>query len=300
MSDGTLCIAAAQYPVEFLGHWQRLQDKLTHWVEQAVEQGAQLLVFPEYSSMELASLFGPEVQRNLALQLEALQDCLEPYRELHRRLASLHGVYILAGSFPVRLADSSYRNRAYLFGPSGAFAWQDKLMMTRFESEQWQISPGQTLNVFHTRYGVWGINICYDSEFPALARAQVEAGAQLLLVPSCTETMAGYWRVRIGSQARALENQCLSVQAALIGQAAWSEAVDINNGAAAIYAPPDHGMPADGVLAIGELNVPQWVIQRVDLAQVAQLRQNGSVLNWRDWSICQQRVQASSVHTIAL
>ena len=58
-----------------------------------------------------------------------------------------------------------------------------------------------------------------------LARACVEAGAEVLLVPSCTDTLHGYWRVRIGAQGRALEGQCYAVHSPTVGEAAWSPAV---------------------------------------------------------------------------
>ena len=118
---------------------------------------------------------------------------------------------------------------------------------------------------------------------PLIARRQVEMGADLILVPSCTDTLAGYWRVRIGSQARALENQCYVVQSSTVGAAPWSPAVDVNVGAAAIYTPVDRGFPDDGVLAAGTLDAAQWVYGDVDLAAIANVRRNGQVFNYRDW-----------------
>jgi len=59
--------------------------------------------------------------------------------------------------------------------------------------------------------------------------------------------------------------------------------VDINVGAAAVYGPPDHGFPADGVLAQGRLNQPAWVLADLDLDKVAQVRREGQVLNYRHW-----------------
>jgi len=58
-------LAAAQYPIDRLLTWQAYKSKLVRWVESAAREGAQLLVFPEYGGMELASLFGPEVERDL-------------------------------------------------------------------------------------------------------------------------------------------------------------------------------------------------------------------------------------------
>lgn len=283
MTTRPLRLAAAQYDIGFLESWSAYQAKAGRWVEEAVDQEAQLLLFPEYFSMELASLFPEGVYKSLSKQLEALQSLLSDFLGLYAGQAKRHGVYILAGSFPVRQADGHYRNRAHLFRPDGSSDYQDKLQMTRFENEHWLISAGNELKVLETDFGKIGVNICYDSEFPMIARKQVEAGADLILVPSCTDTLAGYNRVRIGCQARALENQCYVVQSPTVGNAPWSEAVDVNVGAAAVYTPVDYGYPDNGILAIGELNRAQWVYADIDLGSIARIRETGQVFNYRDW-----------------
>jgi len=281
-------LAAAQYPVSYQANWANYEVKLEGWVGSAASNGANLLVFPEYAPMELASLFALEVQRDVRLQLPALQDLLEDYLKLHSRLALEHGVYMVAGSYPVRVAardfGSVYVNRAYFFAPSGAFNFQDKLIMTRFEREDWGVSSGAGLKVFHTSHGVLGILICYDCEFPQLSRKLVEAGADLIVVPSCTDTLTGYHRVQVGGRARALENQCFTVQAPLIGTSDWCETIDVCLGAAGIYTPIDAGYPEDGVLARGELNVPGWVYADLELGALQDTRANGQVLNYRHWT----------------
>ena len=276
-------VAAAQYPVEFLGRWEKFEHKITTMVGEAVAEGAQLLLFPEYACMELASLFSPTIYRSLSGQLAAMQSLLTDFIALHSRLAQAYAVTIVAASFPVELPDGSYRNRAYVCTPDGAVDFQDKLIMTRFENESWEISPGDTIKVFPTPQGTIAISICYDSEFPLIARRQSELGAKLILAPSCTDTVAGYNRVRIGCQARALENQFYVVMAPVVGVVDWSEAIDINMGAASIFTPVDYGFPSDGILAQGEMNQPQWLIAELDLARIDEVRQNGQVVNYRDW-----------------
>src|SRR5690606_7258805 len=152
-------------------------------------------------------------------------------------------------SFPVRQEDGTFRNRAFLHGPQGDRASQDKLQMTRFEAERWGIAGGDAIRLFDTPLGRLGVAICYDAEFPLLVRTMAAAGADVILVPSCTDTLAGYWRVRIGAQARALENQCFVVQAPTVGDAPWSAAIDENHGAAGIFGPPDREVTGDGVIA---------------------------------------------------
>ena len=281
----TVKIATAQYDIGFLNSWAEYETKIKRWVEAAAGQGARILLFPEYASMELASLFGQEVYSSLSKQLAAMQTVHGDYLELFKSLAIKHRCYIQSGSFPVETESKKYRNRAYLFFPDDPSDYQDKLIMTRFENEQWLISPGNELKTFDTEFGRIGINICYDSEFPLLARKQVEMGANLILVPSCTDTLAGYHRVKIGCQARALENQCYVAQACLVGEAPWSEAVDVNIGASAIYTPVDRGFPDNGILAVGELNKVQWVMAEISLPSCEQVRQQGQVFNFRDWPL---------------
>jgi predicted amidohydrolase len=276
-------IAAAQYDIGFLCNWETYVAKINRWVDEAAQQNADILLFPEYGSMELASLFEEDVYRSLEKQLATLQTLHHDFVDLYRALAQRHRVYIQPGTFPVYVDSGVYRNRAYFFMPDGSVDYQDKLQMTRFENEQWLIHSGEEIKVFDTEFGVVAINVCYDSEFPLLARKQAEAGAVLILVPSCTDTLAGYHRVKIGCQARALENQCYVAQAPTVGLAPWSEAVDVNVGAAAIYTPVDYGFPDNGILAVGELNAAQWVYGELDLDKVAAVRDTGQVFNYRDW-----------------
>ena len=107
----------------------------------------------------------------------------------------------------------------------------------------------------------------------------------MILVPSCTDTVAGYHRVKIGCQARALENQCYVVQSSLVGDAAWSEAVDVNVGAAAIYTPVDRGFPDNGILSEGIFNAVQWVIAEISPNNCATVREQGQNFNYRDWPL---------------
>jgi len=278
-------LALAQFPVSEPKSWADFAAQIEQWTAEAAEAGAQLLVFPEYASMSLAALFDAETRIHLLAQVEAMQALREDYLALHRRLAERHCVYLVAGSFPWRLTPDCVVNRAFVCAPNGAVAFQDKQIMTRFERESWNIAatPDSGLKVFRTALGMLAINICYDSEFPLLARAQAEAGAELILVPSCTDTAAGYHRVRVGSQARALENQCYVGQSPLVGHAPWSPAVDVNVGRAGLFGPPDRGFPDSGVIVEGEWNVAQWLYADVELGEVMKVRNEGQVFNHRHW-----------------
>lgn len=274
-------IATAAYPLDILSSWAAYEDKLAKWVGEAAGNGAELLVFPEYGAMELATLAGLEVAGDLEASLHAVSERLEDADKVHVKLAAEHGVHIVAASGP---ADTERRpvNRARLITPSGQIGVQDKQIMTRFEGEVWDVIGGNNLQVFDTALGKIGILICYDSEFPLLGRALTEC--DIIAVPSVTETLAGYWRVRIGSMARALENQCITAMSSIVGEAAWSDALGASFGAGGVYCPPDNGFPPTGVMAVGELNAPGWTYAQVDLGQIAQVRADGVVLNRKHWT----------------
>lgn len=275
-------LAAAAYPLTWFDHFDDFAAHLAAWVADAARQGAHLLTFPEYGSMELTSLGGRDVAADLEAGLHEVARWKPACDALHTDLCARHNLHILGASGPV-FDGARPVNRATLYGPKGIIGHQDKQIMTRFERETWDVVAGQGLTLFDTDIGRIGVVICYDAEFPLLARALVEAGAELLLAPSCTDSRAGFTRVRVGAMARALENQCVVVHAPTVGLCDFCPAVDENIGAASIYGPPDHGFPATGILAETALNAPGWAMAEVSLETIREVRRNGGVLNHRHW-----------------
>ena len=286
-------VAAAQYPLDAFDTLAAHRAKLSRWVAEAAANGAQLLVFPEYGAMEYASAAGTSAAGDLQASLQAVSDALPEMDHAHAELAQRHNVHILAASGPRRDGDR-FLNTARLLTPEGKSGAQAKLMMTPFE-RTWGISGGESLRVFETALGRIGVAICYDSEFPLLVRAQAEAGACLILVPSCTEFLSGYHRVRTAALARALENGCATVISPTVRDAAWSPAVDHNTGAAGIFVPAEHGFSETGVLNEGTVNQPGWVYADVDLDKLNAVRTSGEMRNSRDWSL-QPGAAPSALH----
>lgn len=280
----TVHVAAAAYPLDALPTLGAIEDKIARWVAEAASDDAELLVFPEYGAMELAAPAGEAAVASLDASLQAVSEAFPRIDAVHADLAERYKVHILGASGPRAGADGRYRNTARFFAPSGKSGMQDKLVRTPFEHD-WGIVPGETTQVFETTIGRIGVAICYDSEFPLLVRAMVEAGAQILLVPACTEFMSGYHRVRTAAMARALEGSCASVVSPTVGDSTWSPAVDYNNGAAGVYVPAERGLSDTGILAEGALNAPGWVHATVDLAALARLADTGEMRNRADWRL---------------
>lgn len=277
-------VAAAQYPIDPIASWAAYEAKIGQWVAEAAGEGAQLLLFPEYGAMELARIAAQEVWSNLQYSIDFVGDLRAKVDALHAALAKRHDVHIVASSLPQRDSKGAAYNVARVVSPRGRIGEQRKLMMTRFEREHWHIGGGHEINVFETRVGMFGVAICYDAEFPLIARAMSDAGAAMILVPSCTDSLRGYHRVRVGARARALENQCYVVHSPTVGEALWSPAVDNNVGAAGVYGPPDIGFPEDGIVAQGGLNDAMWLYADLDLTAVTRVRLDGKVLNDKHWA----------------
>ena len=275
-------IAACKYPVGAPASFEEFARKQERLLAQARERGAALALMPEYLALELAAIFDEHIRGDMHASLAALQPVRGQWMALYADLAQRLGLWIVAGSFLVDVGHGRYRNRSDLFAPDGRHAWQDKLRLTAFEKATGFIQPGDALKVFDVGGVRAGIAVCYDSEFPLPVRAQCEAGARLLLVPSCTDTPAGATRVRVGCLARALENRVFVAQSVTAGAAPWSPALDTNTGEAALIAPMDVGLPHDGML-VETRGDDAWAIAELDFEALEASRAHAQVANDRDW-----------------
>lgn len=275
-------IASAQYPIEFFESFENWQNKIEKWILDAVNEKAEVLVFPEYGAMELTSLLSDQDRLDLSGQSLKLKKYSQKFIDTFVQLARKNKLLIILPSFPYFHDDSLTTNRTFVVSPKGKIDFQDKFFMTRFENEDWRIQPGEnTIKVFQTDKFNFSISTCFDIEFAFPAMAAAQAGAEIIFAPSCTETLKGANRVHIGARARGLENQLYIVVSQTIGEAKWSPAVDVNYGYAGFYCTPDVGFSDDGVIVTGEHNKPCWVIQDLRLSHLNKVRTSGAVFNFK-------------------
>lgn len=276
----TLRLALCQYPVTAPATLAAFAAKLDGFAHEAAQAGAQLLVLPEYAGMETALALG--AAGDAARELRAVTAAADRLLGFAAESAARHNLWLLPGSLP-HAAGARVVNRATLLGPDGARVTQEKTCMTRFEAEHWGVAPGAPHGVFGLPWGRTGIAICYDVEFPTLVRAQVAAGAWLILAPSCTDSLHGFNRVRLSARARALENQCFVAITPTVGLAPGLASVDENHGYAAVFGPVDRGFAADGVVARGTLDRPGLIFADLDADMLMAARRYGAVRNHADW-----------------
>lgn len=275
-----LRVGALQYFIRPVGSFEQFADQAASLVETARDYGVQLLVFPEYFTVQLLTL--GDVRRPITEQIRDLARQVPRFRELMGGLADRFRLHIVAGSIPGEGEDGAVHNDCWIFAPGGRQALQGKLHMTRWESEEWRVQPRRRLRLFECEFGRFAVNICYDAEFPELARAAARMGADLLLVPSCTDDRNGFLRVRYCAQARAIENQMYVVHACTVGSLPMVPAVSLNYGQAAVLTPSDFRMARDGVQAEGAINQEMMIVADLDLGELRSSRETGTVLPLRD------------------
>ncbi|MDA0189592.1 MAG: hypothetical protein OSW77_04555 [Proteobacteria bacterium] len=159
---------------------------------------------------------------------------------------------------------------------------QDKLHVTPYERDFWDIQPGESLKIFETPLGRIAIQVCYDIEFPELARLLTLAGAEVIFVPFSTDERKAYYRVRFSSQARAVENYIYVVLGGNAGNLPTTPWYLLNYSQSAVFTPSDFAFPPEATAGLADPNVETAVIADLDLTTLAQMRDLGSVRPLRD------------------
>ena len=259
-------------------HRDEFYAPVEHYVSIAAGYGCDFVVFPEYMTFPLVTYAGHDP----VATVDALTEETPDFRDRMSAMAQRHGIHILAGSHLTRDAGGVPRNVGYLCLKDGAIHAQEKLHPTPDERAVWGVEGGRRLSVVETDCGPVGTLICYDSEFPELGRRLVDAGARLIFVPFQTDTRAGTMRVRLCSQARAIENQCYMALSGSCGTLRGVVNININHAGSAIFTPCDLPFARDGIAAEAEPNAEQIIFADLDMARLDWARREGAVRNLHD------------------
>ncbi len=266
-------IAAIQYKLRHIDDWAGFEKQVNFVLNAAADYEPHFVLLPELFTTQILSFMDND---NVPSAVRELTGYTERYVELLRGYAVKHGYFLLGGTHPT-LRDGKLLNTAYLFTPSGAVHVQDKIHRTRWENEKWKTDPGEVLKVFHTPHGKIAILICYDIEFPELARRVAEEGVEIVFVPSCTDDRQGFLRVRYCCHARAIENQVYVAMTSTVGNLPVA-GLRLHYGQASIITPSDFPFARDGIAAEGVINEEQIVVADVDLALLDENRLKGTTI----------------------
>jgi predicted amidohydrolase/ribosomal protein S18 acetylase RimI-like enzyme len=254
-------------------------DHLRYFVEVAADYGSDFVVFPELVTLLMLSS-EPELPPHEAIR--RLTEFTPEYVDRLQKFALDKNINIIGGSHPTVADDGDIQNVCYVFLRDGSIHAQEKLHPTPDERDYWGIVGGDSVDVIDTDCGPIGVMVCYDSEFPEVARRLADQGARILFVPYCTDTRHGHLRVRYCAQARAIENQCYVVTSGITGNLANVDNLDINYAQSAILTPCDMPFARDGIASETSENVEMVAVAELSLSTVRWARAQGAVRNLRD------------------
>ncbi len=173
-------------------------------VAQAVAQGANLVVLPEFFA-----IMGLKETDKLAVREKEGKG---PIQKFLSALAKQHKIWLVGGSIPLEASTpDKVRNTCLVYDDKGKqVARYDKIHLFGLDlgnehyREKDTIEPGDAVVTVETPFGKLGLSVCYDLRFPELYRAMGEV--DLIVIPSAfTETTGkAHWETLI--RARAIEN----------------------------------------------------------------------------------------------
>jgi predicted amidohydrolase len=157
--------------------------------------GAELVVLPEL----WPCAHDPAVPDSVPAEVRRHAEPLDgPRTKALARIASEHRVWFAAGTVP-EAVDEAIFNTGLLFSPDGVLrAVYRKTHLYRPMHEDLAFQPGDHLTVCDTSVlGRVGLLVCFDGDFPEVARALRGAGARVVIQVNAYETKAESWWDRI-------------------------------------------------------------------------------------------------------
>ena len=272
-------LGLVQWQMRLFKSVDSLIEQIEYFVDAVADYQSDFVLFPELYNAPLMAEFnhlGPaEAMRQIAQYTPRI---VEKFQEF----AVSYNVNIITGSMPFIEEDGSMTNIAHLCHRNGSIDTYKKIHITPSETSAWGMVGGNQVKVFDTDCGKVGILICYDVEFPEIARLYADQGMELLFVPFLTDTQNGYMRVRSCAMARAVENECYVAIAGSVGNLPKVNNMDIQYAQSAVFTPSDFAFPTNQIKAEATPNTEMTLIADVDLSLLKELHEHGSVHTLKD------------------
>ncbi len=246
-----LTVAAIQAAAHDRGSFSRRWPQIARQISGAIARDAQLIVLPEGTIP--GYVLGSQELRGGETET-ALRDCSE--------LASTSGAVLVVGA--ARPEGERLFNSAIVFERDGSIAGvADKLFLWHFDG-RW-FAPGSRLQPIQTSIGNLGVLICADGRIPTLARALVDRGAEMLVMPTAWVTSGRdphrleNVQADLLARIRALENRVPFVAANKVGAELGSVA----------YCGKSQIVATDGsVVAMASQRRPETLVARIEPARI--------------------------------
>jgi predicted amidohydrolase len=218
----------------------------------AVERGAQLVVFPEYTGASLLGLLpGARKPESAQSMQEAIRQvtggaqvsvgdvfrAVAPaarkiYVETFSTLAREFGIHLMAGTIVLPDDGGELGSGAHLFAPDGSLAGTQRKLHP-FPPEEGWLTPGDRLHVFDLPFGRVAMPICMDFTYWETTWLAYRAGAEILIDPAADNVGDNEWLAARGIHMRVHESLCYGLHVFMI-----SDAFGLHwRGRSSVYAP---------------------------------------------------------------
>ena len=271
-------IGLVQWQMRELASFNSLVDYIDYFVDAVSAYQSDFALFPELFNAPLMQEYNHLGESQAIRQLAGFT---ERIRDVFIEKAVSYNINIITGSMPY-FRDGSLYNITYLCRRDGTWDYYEKIHITPAEKDSWGMQGGDKVKIFDTDAGKIGIMVCYDVEFPEIARMYADQGMQILFVPFLTDTQNGYMRVRSCAMARAIENECYVAIAGSVGNLPKVNNMDIQYAQSAVFTPSDFAFPTNCIKAEATPNTEMTIVADVDMDLLKELHNYGSVRTLKD------------------
>ncbi len=276
----TVRVGTVQYMQRKVESFDDFLRYVEYFIDVVADYKGDFVVFPELFTLQLLSIESQKLSPSESI--EALTKYTPSLKKALREFALSYNINIIGGSHPTRVDSGRIENISYIFLRDGQIFEQPKIHPTPNEAYWWNIEGGDSLQTINTDCGPIGVLICYDSEFPELARHLADQGAQIIFVPFCTDERQSYLRVRYCCQARAVENQLFVVMSGNVGNLPNVANMDIQYAQSCVLTPCDFPFARDGIAADTTPNVETVAFADLRPETLLLARNSGTVMNMKD------------------
>jgi len=198
---------------------ERNIDEMSRLIDQAVEEGAELLVLPEYWAYGY-------------IDHDTLRRIAEPVpggklTSFLIKKAKQHKVYINGGTVPEKIDGRKVGNTNLLIGPDGEILSKySKVHLYTPLDEHLIFASGDSFKVTKTPWGNFGTLICFDGDFPEDWRIMKLMGANMIFEVACYESpLEGWWTDLY--KANAMTNNLWLCQVCAVGKNTFPHDVNL-------------------------------------------------------------------------
>ncbi len=257
-------VGVVQFRGRLVGSAAAYAEIMYRLVSEAVQGGAQLVVFPEDTGSYPFGGFIPGLERiaggesggssagqfedgdvPMAFLLELLSlVSRRVYQRTFSILARCFRVYVVAGSGVALDGTGLVRKVGYFYGPDGELIGRQPKTHLYPAEATWGLGYGEDIEVFDTPVGAIAFPICMDHTFFEPIRIAWLKGAEIIIDPAANAAVYDSWAQARGVWGRVQESPAFGIGCFMVGDVLGVAF----RGVSGVYAPLEMTENGEGVV----------------------------------------------------